>query len=101
MTLPPIDRRVVSVSIEEMEENGDQNPQGLETSAQNPSEPQDTDPTEAKPAAAALDRKEILKALEVVERDSVAIAESYASLFSSLRLALSEVSSVMSVAFWI
>ncbi|WOL10112.1 hypothetical protein Cni_G18866 [Canna indica] len=36
---------------------------------------------------------EILMALQIVERDSVAIAESYASLFSSLRLALSEVTS--------
>ena len=34
---------------------------------------------------------ELLKALEVVERDSVAIAESFGSLFASLRLALSEV----------
>lgn len=37
------------------------------------------------------DRREIFRALEVVERDSTAIAESFASLFSSLRLALSEV----------
>lgn len=35
---------------------------------------------------------DIVKALEVVERDSVAIAESFISLFASLRLALSEVS---------
>uniref|UniRef100_A0A2P2JG41 Uncharacterized protein LOC8287383 isoform X2 n=1 Tax=Rhizophora mucronata TaxID=61149 RepID=A0A2P2JG41_RHIMU len=41
----------------------------------------------------ALNRIEILKALEVVERDSVAIAESFTSLFASLRLALSEVTS--------
>lgn len=34
---------------------------------------------------------ELLRALEVVERDSVAIAESFTSLFASLRLALSEV----------
>ncbi|XP_059598907.1 uncharacterized protein LOC100263372 isoform X1 [Vitis vinifera] len=33
---------------------------------------------------------ELLRALEVVERDSVAIAESFTSLFASLRLALSE-----------
>ncbi|KAJ8623895.1 hypothetical protein MRB53_032425 [Persea americana] len=39
------------------------------------------------------DRREIFRALEVVERDSTAIAESFASLFSSLRLALSEVTS--------
>ncbi|KAL0905120.1 hypothetical protein M5K25_027299 [Dendrobium thyrsiflorum] len=39
------------------------------------------------------DRREIFRALEVVERNSSAIAESYASLFSTLRLALSEVTS--------
>ncbi|KAI7988684.1 hypothetical protein LOK49_LG13G00998 [Camellia lanceoleosa] len=38
----------------------------------------------------SLDQKEILRALEVVERDSVAIADSFTSLFASLRLALSE-----------
>lgn len=37
------------------------------------------------------DHKEIMKALETVERDSMAIAESFISLFSSLRLSLSEV----------
>ncbi|XP_047970510.1 uncharacterized protein LOC125213809 [Salvia hispanica] len=35
-------------------------------------------------------RKEILKALEAVERDSAAIAESFSSLFSSLRQSLSQ-----------
>ncbi|XP_058083013.1 uncharacterized protein LOC131230986 isoform X2 [Magnolia sinica] len=35
--------------------------------------------------------RDIFRALEVVERDSTAIAESFTSLFSSLRLALSEV----------
>ncbi|URD83209.1 hypothetical protein MUK42_17485 [Musa troglodytarum] len=53
-------------------------------------------------SAAATSPGEILRALQVVERDSVAIAESYASLFSSLRIALSEVSqpsaSMMSLA---
>ncbi|KAL3499339.1 hypothetical protein ACH5RR_038432 [Cinchona calisaya] len=33
---------------------------------------------------------EILKAIEVVERDSAAIAQSFTSLFASLRLALSQ-----------
>ncbi|RWV95281.1 hypothetical protein BHE74_00002587 [Ensete ventricosum] len=46
----------------------------------------------AAPAGMATSPGEILRALQVVERDSVAIAESYASLFSSLRIALSEVS---------
>nr|CAD1844829.1 unnamed protein product [Ananas comosus var. bracteatus] len=40
-----------------------------------------------------MNRGEIVNALEVVERDSAAIAESFSSLFSSLRLALSEVTS--------
>ena len=46
------------------------------------------------PAAFRAESKptELLRALEVVERDSVAIAESFTSLFASLRLALSEVS---------
>jgi len=35
----------------------------------------------------------MFRALEVLERDSVAIAESFTSLFDSLRLALSEVTS--------
>ena len=38
-----------------------------------------------------LNRTEILRAIEIVERDSLAISESFASLFASLRLALSEV----------
>ncbi|OAY75289.1 hypothetical protein ACMD2_24559 [Ananas comosus] len=52
--------------------------------AQNPVEP---DPPPA------MNRGEIVNALEVLERDSAAIAESFSSLFSSLRLALSEVTS--------
>ncbi|XP_030507331.2 uncharacterized protein LOC115722299 [Cannabis sativa] len=40
-----------------------------------------------------INRAEILKALEVVERDSIAISESFASLFASLRVALSGVTS--------
>ncbi|GER33072.1 eukaryotic translation initiation factor 3A [Striga asiatica] len=38
-------------------------------------------------------RKDMLKALEAVERDSIAIAESYSSLFASLRSSLSEATS--------
>lgn len=38
-----------------------------------------------------VNRTEILRALEVVERDSMAISESFASLFASLRVALSGV----------
>ncbi|EXB37348.1 hypothetical protein L484_024274 [Morus notabilis] len=40
-----------------------------------------------------VNRTEILRALEVVERDSLAISESFASLFASLRMALSEITS--------
>lgn len=42
----------------------------------------------------AFNQTEIFRALEVVERDSVAIADSFTSLFDSLRLALSEVRSL-------
>ncbi|OIT05716.1 hypothetical protein A4A49_30143 [Nicotiana attenuata] len=40
-----------------------------------------------------INGKEILKAIQVVERDSMAIAESFTSLFASLRSTLSEVTS--------
>lgn len=39
-------------------------------------------------------RKDILKALEAVERDSAAIADSFSSLFTSLRLSLSQVAKI-------
>ncbi|XP_072983916.1 uncharacterized protein [Typha latifolia] len=45
------------------------------------------------PAGPWENRREIFRALEVVERDSAAIADSFTSLFSSLRLALSEATS--------
>ncbi|KAJ9147953.1 hypothetical protein P3X46_030063 [Hevea brasiliensis] len=53
-------------------------------------DPDEPNLTESKPA---LKHTQIFKALEVVERDSLAIAESFTSLFASLRLALSEVTS--------
>lgn len=40
----------------------------------------------------SFNQNDIVKALEVAERDSAAIAESFSSLFASLRVALSEVS---------
>ncbi|KAJ9555285.1 hypothetical protein OSB04_009899 [Centaurea solstitialis] len=40
-----------------------------------------------------ISQKEILRAVEVVERDSIAIADSFSSLFASLRGALSQVTS--------
>ncbi|CAL0330729.1 unnamed protein product [Lupinus luteus] len=39
--------------------------------------------------SSGLNESEIVKAIEVVERDSLAIAQSFTSLFASLRLALS------------
>lgn len=39
----------------------------------------------------SFNQTEIFRAIQVVERDSLAIAESFTSLFASLRLALSEV----------
>ncbi|KAH9608246.1 hypothetical protein KSS87_017180 [Heliosperma pusillum] len=48
---------------------------------------------EAKPMeeeSTNFNKEDIFKALEVVERDSIAIADSYTSLFASLRLALSQ-----------
>ncbi|GLT78228.1 hypothetical protein SLA2020_497680 [Shorea laevis] len=53
-------------------------------------EAQGLDSRESKPK---FSQSDILKAVEVVERDSLAIAESFSSLFASLRLALSEVTS--------
>ncbi|XP_070011675.1 uncharacterized protein LOC107820849 isoform X2 [Nicotiana tabacum] len=44
-------------------------------------------------AESQINGKEILKAIQVVERDSMAIAESFTSLFASLRSTLSEVTS--------
>ncbi|KAK9265366.1 hypothetical protein L1049_003516 [Liquidambar formosana] len=51
--------------------------------------PEEEDGAESKPSA--FNQTDIFKALQVVERDSVAIAESFTSLYASLRLALSEV----------
>ncbi|CAL8157260.1 unnamed protein product [Prunus armeniaca] len=52
--------------------------------------PGEEDRTESKPE---LNQTEIFRTLEVVERDSLAIADSFTTLFASLRLALSEVTS--------
>ncbi|GAB4834418.1 hypothetical protein Ancab_032674 [Ancistrocladus abbreviatus] len=41
--------------------------------------------------ASSFNQTDLFEALEVVERDSLAIADSFNSLFASLRLALSEV----------
>ncbi|CAN6199013.1 unnamed protein product [Urochloa humidicola] len=45
------------------------------------------------PAPAPPGAREVAAAMETVERDAAAIAESYASLFASLRIALSNVTS--------
>ncbi|OMO58652.1 hypothetical protein COLO4_34468 [Corchorus olitorius] len=47
----------------------------------------ETESSESKPS---LNKSDLLQAVEVVERDSLAIADSFSSLFASLRLALSE-----------
>ncbi|KAH9775511.1 hypothetical protein KPL71_006429 [Citrus sinensis] len=60
------------------------------TSAEPTRDPDGLESTEPKPS---FNQNDIVKALEVVERDSVAIADSFSSLFASLRLALSEVTS--------
>ncbi|ONI07113.1 hypothetical protein PRUPE_5G100600 [Prunus persica] len=52
--------------------------------------PGEEDRTESKPE---LNQTEIFRTLEVVERDSLSIADSFTTLFASLRLALSEVTS--------
>ncbi|KAK9202933.1 hypothetical protein WN943_013186 [Citrus x changshan-huyou] len=57
------------------------------TSAEPTRDPDRLESTEPKPS---FNQNDIVKALEVVERDSVAIADSFSSLFASLRLALSE-----------
>lgn len=54
---------------------------------------------EGEEQTAAFNRKDMLKAIEVVERDSLAIAQSYTSLFASLRLALSQVSPLIPTQF--
>ncbi|TQD85807.1 hypothetical protein C1H46_028623 [Malus baccata] len=54
-------------------------------------DPSEDDRTDSKPTL--LNQTDFFRALEVVERDSLAIADSFTSLFASLRLALSEVTS--------
>ncbi|KAL2238229.1 UNVERIFIED_CONTAM: hypothetical protein Sindi_1014600 [Sesamum indicum] len=56
-----------------------------DANAGNGDEPREPEPSDR--------RKEILKALAAVERDSAAIAESFSSLFASLRLSLSQATS--------
>ncbi|KAM5572448.1 hypothetical protein ABKV19_012485 [Rosa sericea] len=53
----------------------------------------DPSPDDCSDSKPPLNQTELFRALEVVERDSIAIADSFTSLFSSLRLALSEVTS--------
>ncbi|KAG4156078.1 hypothetical protein ERO13_D03G151300v2 [Gossypium hirsutum] len=60
------------------------------TCPENELDDRELDGSESKPP---LNTSDILKAVEVVERDSRAIADSFSSLFASLRLALSEVTS--------
>jgi hypothetical protein len=49
-------------------------------------------------AAAPPEARKVAAAMEAVERDAAAIAESYASLFASLRIALSNVCVLLTAA---
>lgn len=71
---------------------GDHRPIRLELQSTSPEPIADSDDgrCESEPP---VSRTEILRALEVVERDSLAISESFASLFASLRVALSGITS--------
>lgn len=83
---------------EAIEISGEPLPETIEISGEPQSDPLEVfssapqDPAGISGGAYTMgDQREIMKALETVERDSVAIAESFASLFSSLRLGLAEV----------
>ncbi|GAA0153271.1 hypothetical protein LIER_11552 [Lithospermum erythrorhizon] len=49
--------------------------------------------SEEGPKTTSLDRNELAKALELAEKDSIEIAQSFNSLFDSLRLSLSQATS--------
>ncbi|KAJ3689000.1 hypothetical protein LUZ61_018164 [Rhynchospora tenuis] len=77
--------------------SGDPSPETAHTSDEPQAAPGEVSGAESKDteksssgAYSMGDQREIMKALETVERDAVAIAESFSSLFSSLRLGLSE-----------
>ncbi|KAK4742361.1 hypothetical protein SAY87_000362 [Trapa incisa] len=55
-----------------------------------PSTCQSASPEDGGERITPIDQAEIFRALEVLERDSLAIAGSFTSLFASLRIALSE-----------
>lgn len=83
--------------VEAKEQQLDAN-SGIPTSESDPDPPSTcqssaTDPVEdvVSKSESPANRTDIFKAVEVVERDSLAIAESFSSLFGSLRLVLSEV----------
>ena len=48
-------------------------------------------------SSSIMSEKDLIRAVETVERDSIAIAESFSSLFSSLRTSLSQVPSFLLV----
>ncbi|KAA8522413.1 hypothetical protein F0562_013226 [Nyssa sinensis] len=73
--------------------NSEAEPNQPSTHLQNSQEEEQENNRSDESKTSPFDQKEIVRALEVVERDSVAIAESFTSLFASLRLALSEVTS--------
>ncbi|XP_028807159.1 uncharacterized protein LOC114761873 isoform X3 [Neltuma alba] len=87
-----------------MEGKGEQDFRGSSNSSENPISEPPIDPLSTCPeltfnpsaedhgeSTVSFNQSEIFRAIQVVERDSLAIAESFVSLFASLRLALSEV----------
>ncbi|XP_021845633.1 uncharacterized protein [Spinacia oleracea] len=68
-----------------MEEGGKEETLSIENSSMKEKETME--------ASKNFNQQDLFKALEVVERDSLAIAQSYTALFASLRSALSEVTS--------
>lgn len=73
------------------EEHHEEDRHGLEGNS-NPTT-RETEDSSLSSTSSLISQKEILRAVEVVEKDSVAIADSFSSLFASLREALSEVTS--------
>ncbi|KAJ0798546.1 hypothetical protein HanLR1_Chr00c2939g0861681 [Helianthus annuus] len=74
------------------QQHNDQDHQNLEDNT-DPITRETEDPLSSS-SSSSISQTEILRAVEVVERNSVAISDSFSSLFASLRLALSEVAHI-------
>ncbi|XP_016567173.2 uncharacterized protein LOC107865407 isoform X2 [Capsicum annuum] len=74
------EKETIQLNSDEREECGDNGNSESQTSSSSSS-------------SSLVNGEEIMKAIQVVERDSMAIAHSYTCLFASLRSALSEVTS--------